>query len=114
MTKIDYLLKIDEVNRLLNDPTIAMDPARIWSLMADIAKLSEPLAPEDRGETVGKVGLSGGELVHGSRSLSSNHERPPINAAPDRTLGLLSAANADPDNPRSSSIAAATSRRPAC
>ena len=38
MTKAEYLRKLNEVDRLLNDPTISMDPAKIWSLLADIAE----------------------------------------------------------------------------
>ncbi len=29
--------KISEVDRLLNDPTISLDPMRIWSLLSELA-----------------------------------------------------------------------------
>ncbi len=37
MTETEYALKLDELDRLLNDPDVRMEPARIWSLMAEIA-----------------------------------------------------------------------------
>lgn len=40
MTETEYARKLDEVDRLLNDPDIPIDPARIWSLLADIAERS--------------------------------------------------------------------------
>ena len=30
--------KLDELDRLLNDPDVPMEPARIWSLLAEIAR----------------------------------------------------------------------------
>lgn len=38
MTEADYTRKLDELDRLLNDPTVPMAPDRIWSLLADIAR----------------------------------------------------------------------------
>ncbi len=38
MTDADYARKLDELDRLLNDPDVPMLPDRIWSLMADIAR----------------------------------------------------------------------------
>lgn len=37
MTEADYTRKLDELDRLLNDPDVPMAPDRIWSLLADIA-----------------------------------------------------------------------------
>jgi hypothetical protein len=37
MTQNDYTRKLDELDRLLNDPDVQMDPARVWSLLADLA-----------------------------------------------------------------------------
>jgi hypothetical protein len=34
VTSADYTRKLDEIDRLLNDPDVAMEPARIWSLLA--------------------------------------------------------------------------------
>jgi hypothetical protein len=38
MTELDYARKLDEVDRLLNDPDVKMEPARVWSLLAEIAQ----------------------------------------------------------------------------
>ncbi len=38
MTTTDEASKLDEIDRLLNDPDVAMEPARIWSLLAEIAQ----------------------------------------------------------------------------
>jgi hypothetical protein len=54
MTNSEYLRKLDEVDRLLNDPAISMDPARIWSLLADIAEYAGPLT-NGIGETDGQI-----------------------------------------------------------
>jgi hypothetical protein len=37
MTEAEYARKLDELDRLLNDPSIPMDPAKVWSLITDIA-----------------------------------------------------------------------------
>ncbi len=29
--------KMDELDRILNDPEVPMEPARVWSLLAEIA-----------------------------------------------------------------------------
>ena len=33
----DYDTKLDELDRLLNDPDSKMEPSRVWSLLAEIA-----------------------------------------------------------------------------
>lgn len=38
MTDAEYLRKLDELDRLLNDPDVPMEPARVWSLLAEIAQ----------------------------------------------------------------------------
>lgn len=38
MSDVDYLRKIDEIERLLNDPTHRMEPDRVWSLLAEVAR----------------------------------------------------------------------------
>ena len=38
MTDADYTLKLDEVERLLNDPDTRMEPARVWSLLDELAR----------------------------------------------------------------------------
>ena len=33
----DHAAKLDEVERLLNDPEVVMQPGRVWSLLAEIS-----------------------------------------------------------------------------
>ncbi len=47
MTESEYALKLDELERLLNDPDVPMQPSRVWSLLAE---LSEHEAPSVRAE----------------------------------------------------------------
>ena len=44
MTEIDYAHKLDELERLLNDPDVRMEPARVWSILAEIAQHHETVA----------------------------------------------------------------------
>ncbi len=37
MTDAEYANKIDELDRLLNDPDVQMEPGRVWSLLAEIS-----------------------------------------------------------------------------
>lgn len=37
-TSDDYVRKLDELDRLLNDPDVPMQPALIWRLLDEIAK----------------------------------------------------------------------------
>ncbi len=37
--------KADELDRLLNDPEIALDPGRIWQLLADLSSRANPAQP---------------------------------------------------------------------
>jgi hypothetical protein len=45
MVDADYIRKLDELERLLNDPCIPLDPVRIWSLLAEVSKHVLSLAP---------------------------------------------------------------------
>lgn len=38
MSTAEYSRKLDELDRLLNDPDVPMQPDRIWSLLADVAQ----------------------------------------------------------------------------
>jgi hypothetical protein len=38
MTDADYARKLDELDRLLNDPDVPMEPEKVWSLLAEIAQ----------------------------------------------------------------------------
>lgn len=37
MMDTEHEAKLDELDRLLNDPDVPMEPARVWSLLAEIA-----------------------------------------------------------------------------
>ena len=45
MTETDYSRKLDELDRLLNDPEVQMEPHRIWSLLAEISS-KDHIAPQ--------------------------------------------------------------------
>jgi len=48
MTDREHTLKLDELDHLLNDPDVPMQPARVWSLLAEIADeewRTEPATP---------------------------------------------------------------------
>jgi hypothetical protein len=45
MTDVEYCRKLDELERLLNDPTVPMQPDRIWSLLDDVAGRQAPPPP---------------------------------------------------------------------
>lgn len=38
MSEREYAAKRDELERLLNDPMVPMEPARVWSLLAEISQ----------------------------------------------------------------------------
>ena len=38
MSTAEYRRKLDELDRLLNDPDVPMQPDRIWALLADVSK----------------------------------------------------------------------------
>lgn len=38
MTDQEYARKLDELDRLLNDPNVPMQPERVWSLLAEISQ----------------------------------------------------------------------------
>ncbi len=40
MTDGDEAAKLDELDRILNDPDVPMEPARVWALLAEIAQLA--------------------------------------------------------------------------
>ncbi len=37
MTERDFDSKLRELDRLLNDPEVRLEPARVWSLLAEVA-----------------------------------------------------------------------------
>jgi len=38
MTDDEYARKLDELDRLLNDPDVPMQPAKVWSLLAELSQ----------------------------------------------------------------------------
>ncbi len=45
MTDVEHAHKLDELERLLNDPDVPMEPARVWSLLAEISALEKSRLP---------------------------------------------------------------------
>jgi hypothetical protein len=45
MSAAEIRRKLDELDRLLNDPDVPMQPDRIWSLLADVSRPELPLTP---------------------------------------------------------------------
>ena len=37
MTEYEFQAKLEELDRLLNDPEVRMDPDRVWTLLAEIS-----------------------------------------------------------------------------
>jgi hypothetical protein len=42
MTDAEYSRKLDELDQLLNDPDVPMQPDRIWSILADVSRRDLP------------------------------------------------------------------------
>jgi hypothetical protein len=38
MTDDDHTRKLEELERILNDPDVSLDPARVWSLLAEVSQ----------------------------------------------------------------------------
>ena len=38
MDDTDYTSKLEELERLLNDPDVNMEPSRVWSLLAEVSQ----------------------------------------------------------------------------
>lgn len=57
MTGTDYERKLDEVDRLLNDPDAPLQPHRVWALLAEISLHDiDPPAAAERAEQDGHAG----------------------------------------------------------
>ncbi len=41
MTDLEYDRKLDELERILNDPDVPMQPARVWFLLDELARQPE-------------------------------------------------------------------------
>ncbi len=55
MTEAEYARKLDELDRLLNDPDVPMEPEKVWSLLAELAR--RDIAAGDIGDN-SAVGLN--------------------------------------------------------
>lgn len=42
MSDAEMDAKLSELDRLLNDPEVKMDPHRVWSLLAEISQTAPP------------------------------------------------------------------------
>jgi hypothetical protein len=49
MTELEYSRKLEELDQLLNDPTVPMQPDRIWSLLADVSGRDVPASGGNDG-----------------------------------------------------------------
>jgi hypothetical protein len=38
LTDAEYARRLAELDRLLNDPDVPMEPAKVWSLLAELAQ----------------------------------------------------------------------------
>lgn len=45
MSEAEIEAKLSELDRLLNDPDVRMDPHRIWSLVAEVRRPPIPARP---------------------------------------------------------------------
>lgn len=45
MSNSEYARKLDELDQLLNDPDVPMQPDRIWSLLADLSRADMQVPP---------------------------------------------------------------------
>jgi hypothetical protein len=57
MTEEQYARKLDELDRLLNDPDVPMQPARIWSLLAELSE--QDLHPDGMGRPGASLAADG-------------------------------------------------------
>jgi len=45
MTERDFEAKLAELDQLLNDPEVRMDPDRVWAILAEISGKDAPAVP---------------------------------------------------------------------
>lgn len=38
MTQTELTTKLDEIDRLLNDPSVSLSPSRVWSLLEEVSR----------------------------------------------------------------------------
>jgi hypothetical protein len=70
MKASDYERKLEELDQLLNDPDVPMEPDRVWSLLAKISRHDLELVPRERDEEALPPALTAAALprsgIHGS------------------------------------------------
>jgi hypothetical protein len=44
MSETEYDSKLDELDRLLNDPDSEMDPSKVWALLAEVSQAEAHVA----------------------------------------------------------------------
>ncbi len=47
MTHADFTDKMDELDRLLNDPDVRLEPGRVWALLAEVRQVAQLAMPPD-------------------------------------------------------------------
>jgi hypothetical protein len=55
MAEREYTRKLSEVDRLLNDHRVSLDPAKVWDLVAEVANCSALLANAGPGSNQARV-----------------------------------------------------------
>ena len=81
MTDAEYARKLDELDRLLNDPDVPMEPAKVWSLLAEIAQRDVAMGYAPRTEDWDSDSLSGDQkfavaLGPGNRAVGDPEDPP--------------------------------------
>jgi hypothetical protein len=82
MTDREIETKLAELDRLLNDPDVRMDPHRVWSLLAEVSAAPSPATLPPRPNPVARLG---GFAAHARRSRPSG--RPPSHRLRRRDAG---------------------------
>lgn len=59
MTQADYARKLEELDTLLNDPDVPMQPERIWSLLADVSGHASRWGTQSGSEPAASAGPRG-------------------------------------------------------
>ncbi len=82
----EYKRKLGELDRLLNDPGVSLDPAKVWDLLAEIADRPALPADADAGPTKASVPeISEPRLASGNRPP---HPKPDPHPAPPPPIEL--------------------------
>ena len=45
MTEVDYNHKLEQLERLINDPDVQMEPNLVWSLLAEVSQTESAAVP---------------------------------------------------------------------